>query len=548
MARRIVGRGRCRPNKTSSWNRTRGAIVVWAAFMLFAIVGVVGFGLDGARLYIDAHQLQNAVDSAALAGAQYVKVGYLDAADPNQHNEYEYPAVVFRIAQEFANQNKASRATVNLDVPNLSAFDETVDVVIGYYRLLTRQFTPYDPYDADAKVPNAVKVVARQTGASAVNNPLPLIFGSIVGVDSADVVRVAIAISTGATGAGLIALDEYPEPKPTGLRVPGNSTLNVGGGDVQVNSWSNDHPWYAFQGDGNFNINADDMHVVGAVDPPLDDPYWDSVDFNVQEFTENPLPDPLGHIPDMWDPILGIESPTHEPGYYTALPAPTWNEADPNTYWRMDRITASTAQDHGIWNEVEQKYVLTLQSGYYPGGLDLNSNVAKVILQPGIYALGGGWKGVQSGLVIKAGASLEALGVMLYITKAMPRTIDDIYYPGQYGQVQINGGESVIIHESYDPENPGGDHYIGYEGTEYEYIAIFQDRRNETEAYVTGGAEIDLEGSLYFKNANFRVGGSGLEAGTQLVAGTVEIAGNSVVTVNYDGRFWRAGFKSLLVE
>ncbi len=62
MAQRIVARGprscfrkKARGNKTSSWNRTRGVIIVWAAFMLFAIVGVVGFGLDGARLYMDAH-------------------------------------------------------------------------------------------------------------------------------------------------------------------------------------------------------------------------------------------------------------------------------------------------------------------------------------------------------------------------------------------------------------------------------------------------------------------------------------------------------------
>jgi len=65
MAHRSVARGRRRLNKTSSRNRARGITIVWVAFMLFAIVLVVGFGLNGARLYIDAHQLQNAADAAA---------------------------------------------------------------------------------------------------------------------------------------------------------------------------------------------------------------------------------------------------------------------------------------------------------------------------------------------------------------------------------------------------------------------------------------------------------------------------------------------------
>jgi hypothetical protein len=82
----------------------------------------------------------------------------------------------------------------------------------------------------------------------------------------------------------------------------------------------------------------------------------------------------------------------------------------------------------------------------------------------------------------------------------------------------------------------------------YGYMAIFQDRNNTNEAYITGGAEIDLQGSLYFKNANFRCGGSGLEAGTQLVAGTVDVRGNSVININYDGRFFDPSFEALLVE
>ena len=44
-----------RPNR-----RRRGVAIVWIAFLLMALVLLVGLGLDGARLYMDAHQLQNA--------------------------------------------------------------------------------------------------------------------------------------------------------------------------------------------------------------------------------------------------------------------------------------------------------------------------------------------------------------------------------------------------------------------------------------------------------------------------------------------------------
>jgi hypothetical protein len=78
-------------------------------------------------------------------------------------------------------------------------------------------------------------------------------------------------------------------------------------------------------------------------------------------------------------------------------------------------------------------------------------------------------------------------------------------------------------------------------------MAIFQDRANTEESYVTGSTNVVLDGTLYFKNANFRVGGDGIQAGTQLIAGTVEVDGGSNVLINYDGRNWAVGYHSFLV-
>jgi hypothetical protein len=535
--------------------------------MLFAIVLVIGFGIDGARLYIDAHQLQNAADSAALAGAQYVKSGYLAARDGDPSNDYDYPAVVFRTAQEIAKQNKANLTTVNLDVPNLNAFDETVDVVIGYYRMQSRQFTPYDPDDPDAMTPNAVKVVARQTLGSAVNSPVPLIFGSIVGVDTANVVRMAIAISQGSTGAGLIALTEYPPnpspPEGPGLQLGGGGIVRVNDGDVQINSWSDRNPVYALRTGGDFTLEAEELNVVGGIPFGLDDPFWDTQDYNVNPYTQKPLPDPLGNVPALWSPILTTGTPQSPPGY---MPLPTYgmaiqtNEAglpltDPETGGYISAthretgaafdptstapIDGSTIRDYG--QDVGGTMTLTLTPGYYPGGFQLtgpDTGGKKFKLLPGVYAVGGGdGTGGASGLVIHGGI-FEALGVMIYATAA----------PGsEWAKVDLNGGD-VTIYEGLNPDNWADEPYPAYPGSDYKYIAIFQDRANPQVAEFNGNTALDLKGTLYFPTAHMQFQGTGIEAGTQLIAGSIETFGNTEMTINYDDRLFSVGYQSVLVE
>ncbi len=73
------------------------------------------------------------------------------------------------------------------------------DVVVGRYNRLTRTFTP------TTEIPNALKVVARRTEDS-LGGPVSLNFGPIANVDTVNISRLAIAIATGGTGAGLIAL------------------------------------------------------------------------------------------------------------------------------------------------------------------------------------------------------------------------------------------------------------------------------------------------------------------------------------------------------
>ena len=127
---------------------------------------------------------------------------------------------------------------------------------------------------------------------------MSLNFGPIAGVDNVNITRYAIAMTSGGTGAGLIAL----APDGIGLKVNGTVTLDVNDGAIQVNSAADN----ATRLIGTPEILADELNVWGDVDPTggiaLED-----LPFPIDN-SAPPIPDPL--CPD---------PPT------TCLPPPTWN-------------------------------------------------------------------------------------------------------------------------------------------------------------------------------------------------------------------------------
>jgi len=171
--------------------RRRGIALVWTAIFLLTLVGIVGLSLDWGKAMFNLHQLQNAADAAALAGAQFVKFD-LDGA--RWH------------ARAISSENYADRVAVFLrDNP---ANDPNLDVVVGYWMRQTRTFTAFDP--ANPGPTNAVKVVDRRTNELP-DGPLPLVFGSVFGKDSVAASRRAIAWSVGSTGApGRLAATRAP--------------------------------------------------------------------------------------------------------------------------------------------------------------------------------------------------------------------------------------------------------------------------------------------------------------------------------------------------
>lgn len=77
--------------------RQRGAVMIWMALFLMAILGFVALGIDTAKIAAARTQLQNAADAAALAG--------VSAMDPATGAVVQDTAVVR--AQAAAFQNKA---------------------------------------------------------------------------------------------------------------------------------------------------------------------------------------------------------------------------------------------------------------------------------------------------------------------------------------------------------------------------------------------------------------------------------------------------------
>ena len=227
--------------------RHRGIAYIWMAIFLLLFILLVGLTLDTAKVLLVAHQLQNAADAAALAGAQLVKTDQTQA---------RIQAQILGEANYYAGGN-----SVKLD-PNPSNAEDG-DIVIGLY------FPQYDgglfvPSTVAGQFANAVKVVPRCIDGQA-NPPVSLNFGPIAGVNTANVARYAIAMASGGTGAGLIALDcgsscEDARPGPCGgtpcsgpnkeggpgLQLVGCSIVDVGGGpvlgEVVVNCSSCDHP------------------------------------------------------------------------------------------------------------------------------------------------------------------------------------------------------------------------------------------------------------------------------------------------------------------
>ena len=134
----------------------RGAIVVWAAFLLVLFLGMAAFSLDVGYIMLTRAELHRAADAAALAAAGEMANG---------------PEAAIDKAQEYAGYHRAGAQDI---------FVPHDDVQFGIWDGATRSFSESDG------VANAVRVTTRRTEA-------PLFFGWVLGSETFNAVASATA-------------------------------------------------------------------------------------------------------------------------------------------------------------------------------------------------------------------------------------------------------------------------------------------------------------------------------------------------------------------
>jgi hypothetical protein len=465
--------------------RYRGVALLWTAAVMLVLILIVGLALDTAKVLFTTHQLQNAADAAALAGAQFVK------GDPGEARIKAY---------EYAYANYYTDADSVILDENLSNAEDG-DIVLGVYY---HQFDTFVPV-GEGEFANAIKVVARCTTAS-LNPPAALHFGPLADVHEAYVSCYAIAVSSGGTGAGLITLGCGDPQDPnsqsgTGLDIAGGSVIDVSGGEVegeiQVNCASCDHPHPAVSGGGaQADIEAAQINVVGCYGgPEVDVPIAEGADY---------MPDPLGCYPN----------------YDCLMPPPPYVEANdlspaPGEYWVPDPCVPLNV----------------LSPGYYSGGINITSATTNVYFEPGIYVVDGEiLDNVNAkGRLNLTGGTIDAGdGAMFYILG---------------GSVDIGGGAQLNLTELVPWEDDSI--LLPYEGMliYQDPLNITPARIIGTSDLVMVGTIY-----FPFNHVEVGGGGYALGTQLIAESMRIHTNPNEGVLVNYDGRYRAPGGKSYLVR
>jgi len=483
--------------------RRRGFGLVWAVLVVFALFLLVGLSLDYAKLFYNSHQLQNAADAAALAGAQIVKVS---TADETRQRTYDLA---------YANTAEKLEVTLRTTAQADPFVDETnLDIILGRWINHQRRF--FETLDS----PDAVKVIARRATGLTDAPALALLFGPLVDVDDANAIRVAIGWYNEASGAGLIVLDEEPNDPSTNKPIPGLfiadsvGNISVVGGSIQVNTiWEgtklNNTPPASLYVKAGGNMQCARLTITGHTDPTPGSEDWNNI-WEDEYGMEVPY-DIWEGAPYMPDPLRDVEPPNW-PDY----PQRSYNENTDGS--------------------------CTLDPGYYPDGIKIGKTGTSVTLNPGTYILGGGNLpgNTMNGLILNGGTFIGH-GVLLYLTK------DYVHPNGKWAQLDIEGNVITDIFPPGDlPENyvNGKPSINGLPG-----ISIWQDRENtENRAELNGETGITISGTLYFPNNHCYLAGNPGKTGNQILCGSVEVFGKAQILVEYDGRNDQSKGISVLVQ
>ena len=256
------------------------------------------------------------------------------------------------------------------------------------------------------------------------------------------------ALAGGVEGSGLVVLD----PSASGaLTMTGNSSVQIPARAVYVNSNSSS----AVQTSGSALLDAPNLFVCG------------NATFNGNSYCTGcvvqsaaPYADPLGNC--SFPSELGM----------SALP--------------KAKITGGS---------------VTLQPGYYAGGIDISGN-ATVSLAPGVYVVG-------TGLKLTSGSILGAEVTIVMVS----------------GSLDLAGSTSTQLSPPMSGPTAG--------------MVIMQSASNTNSMSLAGGSEVNISGTMYVPKAtltlrgNSQIQGNGPQMGDLVVANRVNIAGTGTVKIGH---------------
>jgi Flp pilus assembly protein TadG len=153
------------------------------ALSIVGLIGIAAFTIDLGRVYMAKNELQNAADSAALAGARALGELYKTMSVSSQLSLTLTTTQVQNIQTMAANAAFANLAD------NKSLQLAGADLQVGKWTNKTHIFTP------TTAVPNAVRVTTRLDNT--VNGAMNAIFAGVIGVERMGVSAQATAALTG---------------------------------------------------------------------------------------------------------------------------------------------------------------------------------------------------------------------------------------------------------------------------------------------------------------------------------------------------------------
>ena len=482
--------------------RYRGFGLAWTVLVVFMLVLLVGLSIDTANLCLVNHQLHNAADAGALAGAPWVKKDRLLSRT---------------LAKQIAEKNFADKSTVYLNLNEGNEIDG--DIIVGKYGYFPdegmHRFIPYDP-DNPISVNALAVITSRDLDVRNGHQPthqVALIFGPLVNVNALPLAGnwqgkagpYAIAITGGGSGSGLLCMRH----DGTGFHIHGDADLTVNNitepyvyeeGAITINS-GDDIECLTTNGGPTINVDIINIHAKDSIN-------FDESLTTAEVWHGQPrMPDPLAWLND-------VAKPT-----------------DNGDLMTPDLGTIEILNTNQIPND-------PIPPGYYSGGMSFKGGTVDnpIRLAGGTYILdGAGLLAAAGSYIVVDPANGDADGdgigeAFFYIAGTNWNT------PPKGTCLRVDG--LAVIRA--DPPSSGI----------YEGIVFAQDDNNLNDALITGTGDTSIEGTLYFPQErpaseqklgdgdgfSLRLGGTGLGTGNQIITSSLYLFGTGDKIINYDGR------------